>query len=50
MIPFIYSVQLGWSQDSIEFVMMTGDKGDELKLLSPPLTNDGGDDGHGREV
>ena len=48
MIPFIYSIQLGWSQDSIEFVMMTGYKGDELKLLLPPLTNDGGNDGQGR--
>ena len=28
--------------------MMTGYKCDELKLLLPPLTNDVGDDGHGR--
>ena len=27
---------------------MTGYKGVELKLLLPPLTNDVGDDGHGR--
>ena len=36
--------QLSLSQDSIEFVMMTGYKGVGLKLLLPPLTNDG----HGR--
>ena len=28
--------------------MMTDFKGVELKLLLPPLTNDGGNDGHGR--
>ena len=28
--------------------MMTGYKGVELKLLLPPLTNDGGNDGQGR--
>ena len=34
---------------SIKFVMMTDFKGVELKLLLPPLTNDGGNDGGNEE-
>ena len=45
---FISYIQLGLSQHWIEFVVMTGYKGVELKLLLPRLTYDGGDDGHGR--